>query len=612
MAVRDTASLLAGLLLVLFHTWGAWAAVEVTMKDQVVAALRETAKITCMYTSDEGRGSMVIQWLFRKGTGDRHKIWEQAGMVTTINKTSSYANRISVNDTETDRGVVLSISDLQPSDDVEFICRIKSISEDPVDGHTILKVYGKPDHPTIEGVTTGISVNADSLSKIGTCKVRNGYPKPNITWYRNTTPLRNTEKVNVVASSTKESSGLFSVKSELTMKVDKEDKDATFYCEANYFTPTDGGMMETSKIKITVIYPSTYVDLWVESPKGRIKEGDTVEFRCRGDGNALETYSIQNLKNSNVSWDEDRVVLENVTRLDSGDYECTLANIDIDNEISNRTSVFVNYLDKAVLNPSDTVLMNKGDELKATCNALSSLQTNTTWFKNGKKISEEHSLALKAATFDTSGTYVCVVTVPEVEGMETSGSLHVHVEGKPEIQEEAVNEIETSEETINLNCHAKGYPPPKITWTTSEGKDINSGSQMETDSGAKSQVTVPLTSNVNVSCNASNKFGTHRVLFNIKFKTPKSETSNPSMDKKKESKGVVIVVIIICILLLAILGSVLYFLYKTGRICNRSGKQDITKEKSSKDNIVVELKSDNTEEAILLGVNGDKQPPGDQ
>ncbi len=37
-----------------------------------------------------------------------------------------------------------------------------------------------------------------------------------------------------------------------------------------------------------------------------------------------------------------------------------------------------------------------------------------------------------------------------------------------------------------------------------------------------------------------------------------------------------------------------------------------TKEKSNKDNIVVEMKSDNTEEAVLLGVNGEKQPPSNQ
>lgn len=39
--------------------------------------------------------------------------------------------------------------------------------------------------------------------------------------------------------------------------------------------------------------------------------------------------------------------------------------------------------------------------------------------------------------------------------------------------------------------------------------------------------------------------------------------------------GVIIAVIIVCVLLLAILGSVLYFLYKKGKICGRSGKEDL-------------------------------------
>lgn len=38
-------------------------------------------------------------------------------------------------------------------------------------------------------------------------------------------------------------------------------------------------------------------------------------------------------------------------------------------------------LDAAVVMPKDTILVTQGEELKATCNALSSLQTDTTWFK---------------------------------------------------------------------------------------------------------------------------------------------------------------------------------------------------------------------------------------
>lgn len=59
-------------------------------------------------------------------------------------------------------------------------------------------------------------------------------------------------EVVVTSSTTTESSGLFSVKSELTMKVKKEDKDAVFYCEVIYFVPGATKMTESQHINITV------------------------------------------------------------------------------------------------------------------------------------------------------------------------------------------------------------------------------------------------------------------------------------------------------------------------------------------------------------------------
>ncbi len=38
-------------------------------------------------------------------------------------------------------------------------------------------------------------------------------------------------------------------------------------------------------------------------------------------------------------------------------------------------------LDAAVVNPEGTGVVAQGDELHATCNALSPLQTHTAWFK---------------------------------------------------------------------------------------------------------------------------------------------------------------------------------------------------------------------------------------
>lgn len=59
--------------------------------------------------------------------------------------------------------------------------------------------------------------------------------------------------VIVSPTTTVESSGLFSVKSELSKMVVKEDKDAQFYCEVSYFVPGMIKMRETEVITINVL-----------------------------------------------------------------------------------------------------------------------------------------------------------------------------------------------------------------------------------------------------------------------------------------------------------------------------------------------------------------------
>lgn len=59
--------------------------------------------------------------------------------------------------------------------------------------------------------------------------------------------------VKIVPSITVESSGLFSVRSELNMVVVKENKDDKFYCEVNYQAPGgESRMTETDPVNVTV------------------------------------------------------------------------------------------------------------------------------------------------------------------------------------------------------------------------------------------------------------------------------------------------------------------------------------------------------------------------
>lgn len=50
--------------------------------------------------------------------------------------------------------------------------------------------------------------------------------------------------------------------------------------------------------------------------------------------------------------------------------------------------------------------------------------------QNKEEISREHKLVVDSMTYDKAGTYVCVISVPEMEGMDTNGTLRVQVQGK--------------------------------------------------------------------------------------------------------------------------------------------------------------------------------------
>ncbi|XP_034025184.1 melanoma cell adhesion molecule b isoform X2 [Thalassophryne amazonica] len=630
MSGRDSVLLLLGFLL-LFHTYGAFPILEVNMEDRVEVFRGETAQISCMFVPSDDIDDGIVQWSYMTATGKRHLIYSQNATTKWVEPGTTLTERIGVNSLGVGRGLVLTIANVRLEDELEFICHIKNLSDGGVEGRTQLKVFETPERPVIEGVREGIWVNSDIPSKIATCEAKNGYPKPNITWYRNRTPLHSIhDEVEVVPTVTRESTNLYSVKSELKMRVTKEDADALFYCDVSYLVPGETRMTESERINITVSYPSTAVTAWVESPKGKIKEGDTVEIYCLGDGNPQPPVTIKH-NDDETSLSSNVFVLKEVTRLQSGDYYCAILDVDTLEEITGNVTVFVNYLDHAVVTPEKKTI-SQGDKMTSTCNALSSLTTETTWFQHGKEISKGHTLTLNNATYDTAGEYECVVTVPEIEEMKTTQTLVVIVEGPPEIIQPSVMEMEVSlQEEVMLSCVVRGFPIPTITWTSSDGQAVQLQKSERDGDFIKEVGSIKLTSDVNVSCSAQNDLGststtysittitdstvagpTTSITTSITTPTDKTETHFPPKKIQKEGSGVIIAVLIICILLLAILGSVLYFLYKKGKLCGRSKKQDLTKTKSNNDNIVVELKSDNTEEAVLLGVNGDKKAPSEQ
>ncbi|XP_076606717.1 cell surface glycoprotein MUC18 isoform X1 [Chaetodon auriga] len=598
---------------------GAWAKVELTMHESVEVYLDDSAQIPCQYSFTDASSEpsfVMIQWFVTAvGSGSRMRIFYSDDTEQMADNNTDYSGRIEV--TSDQQGTRLIIQDVQLSDEREFFCQVNGLAAGNAEGKTHLRVFAPPEAPVIEGVLTGISVTSDGPSKVASCEARNGFPKPNITWYKNNTPLMPAlGYVNVLTLVTRESSGFFSVQSTLEYRVAKEDKDAHFSCEVSFFVPAAIRTVESSSINVTVHYPTTMVELWKESPQGLVKEGDTVELRCQGDGNPPPPFIFNREQELDVDLESrgDVLMLSSVSRKDSGIYQCRPLESDGYTEVKGEMQLTVHYLDPAVVVPKDSEVMLKGEDLTATCNALSSLKTSTVWLKNGHQVGKGNTLHLKDATYETSGEYICKVTVPSLPALHTSGSVHIIVQGGPQLEgvEQEVQLEEAAGKMVNLSCEAQGHPLPSITWSVIGSQNWHEVVNKADDNMTRSVVSVKVTSDISALCNASNDMGTEVKVFSIKA-IPSITSAAPF--SPAEGSGVIIVVIILCLLLLAVLGSVLYFLHKKGKIpCGRSGKQEITKEKTTKDDIVVEMKTNTTNEgAVLLkAVNGDKKGPNEQ
>ncbi|XP_056613518.1 melanoma cell adhesion molecule b isoform X2 [Triplophysa dalaica] len=608
---RYVALLVAGLHLLTCKTW---ALVKVSMEDRVEVFLNNQASIPCVYSMNEK--AMIITWSKKLPSREGSKVLFMIESERWEIDDKDYTGRISYthsyNSTQSLGSIVLTIDKVQLSDESEIICKVKdnTLAEED-EGHTQLQVFNPPSIPAILGTDKGISVDEDKLSMVADCKVDNVYPRPNITWYRGTFPLQSSRDVKIMDRVTKNPSGLFTVYSDLHLKVVREDEHAEFYCEVNYFTPGEKRMMESNKINITVFYPTTEVTMWANPAEKLLKEGDTLEIGCTGNGNPQPIFTFYKNENE-VSTENELLVLKEVKRSDSGTYVCQILDFETYRQFEDSIDIMIHYLDEIVVTPEKRVL-DQGEDLTLTCNALASLSTQTEWYKDGVHVSEGHVLKLHNASSITEGTYLCKVTVISLPELQKQTSLHINVRANPKIIEEiVVSPRNKGDHSVNLTCFAQGYPKPNITWNlndlkTGEPLTESSVEYHEKGVGVLSIISVKADSEFTANCTAFNELGITSASRDVTTfdRGPTTTTATHT----KGGSGVVIAVVIICLLLLAILGSFLYFLYKKGRLpCGRSGKQDFTKDNANKDE--TGMKSGKSEEAVLLqGVNGDKKSP---
>ncbi|XP_044295566.1 cell surface glycoprotein MUC18 isoform X1 [Varanus komodoensis] len=628
MSCRRLARFALGCLLIASCCWrgGTGSNVEVFTPELVEEAIGTVAVIPCEVKLPEDGNYAYVNWYTMDRNTRKKIIYMIQGK--QHHAEPEFQDRLSMS-----ANFSLVISKVTLKDAKVYVCQVGLGSLGVGENRTELRVYKIPESPEILESDGGITASDSKMHTIGRCVSRNGYPTPTITWYKNKEPLSaDGTEIEIRPAVTMESSGLITLSSTLSARVTKEDRHANFTCQVSH--EKGKALPQSKSFKINVHYPSENISFQIEA-QSPVKEGDNVTLRCKADGNPEPEYTFHKVEDKEVELPSTvgggELVFHSVERSASGLYRCKALDLQNFMELTADLNLPVHYLDVPTIIPEQPKHLREGDNLHLACSTTSSGPVEIHWERNGNEITKGHFLNLTSMRFEMSGNYSCVARMLQAPSLVRSKQVLLAVHAKPLLASPKELVLVQKGKMAKLTCTVLSVPKPKITWSISNGTILSSRINFQYNSTLTVQVTEELLDS-GINCSAENRLGRVEHHFRLEQipekKAPDSSKGNDTSREaeepgsipkkeptKQESRGIIIVAVIVCILVLSILGAVLYFLHKKGRLpCGRSGKQEITRPEAHKDEIVVEVKSDKLpEEAMLLqGASGEKRSAGDQ
>ncbi|KAA8591731.1 hypothetical protein FQN60_017105 [Etheostoma spectabile] len=519
--------------------------VKVTSKVEVLKG--DTAKLPCTYTVSPPSSNTVVEWYIEEQGTRKRVAFTQGGQGKSDDGTL-LSGRVTIG-----QDFTLTISSVQPSDELVFYCQVTAGPAGVGDAATMLKVFFAPEKPELTKPSSqAITAGETTSSEIGTCVTSNGHPQPRIIWFKDDQPLPEVkdrkEKTYMIPSVVKESSGLSTVKSTLYMQPTKADKDSVFKCTVEYSMPGD-----QIKQKIPV------------------KEGDTVTMKCETDGNPQPEFDFTK-DGKATSGQGSLLILKSVKRTD-GD------------------------IDPVSVSPAQPQVVILGDKVEWQCKTKASAGHTIQWKKGSEVLSQDGTLSLQNVSYDKAGEYMCVGAVPSVPGLTAQASVNLTVKGKPMIDTPAVEEVGKEGDMVTLKCSAYGSPAPQFTWKPS-GKE----SVLLEGNKVVSTVTLQATAAVmkdGATCEVSNQYGTDSKTFVVSLKRA-IDNSADRADKQQGGSSGVVIAVVVCVLLLLLMVALIYFLNKKSKLpCSKKDKKEVASGEVNSD-IVVEMKTDKANEEAVM------------
>ncbi|KAJ7996138.1 hypothetical protein DPEC_G00233960 [Dallia pectoralis] len=407
----------------------------------------------------------------------------------------------------------LMIQNASMVDQRTFTCMVvygSNLDEHPIN----VLVYKKPLPPQIRDKAK--ELENGKLTQLGVCVAAAANPAAEIEWSKNGAVLVSDDK-NVVITTTMAvdpTNSLSTTTSSLLYAAVKGDVDAKFTCKSKHVIQTQLSHAET----FAVHYPTEKLSLQVLATVPII-EGDNVTLKCKADGNPPPTSFIFTIKGQKVTVKEsDNYTLQGVTRYNTGDYKCSLAD---DSKMEASERIVVNYLDLS-LSPTGRVLKTFGDNLVVKMEQNSSGDAKVSWTKDNVKL--DRAPTFKTVKYSDEGVYVCAVSVA---GIKRSEKFHLEVEGKPVIKRLTKERSVDGTHKI-LTCEAEGAPQPSVQWS------VNGTDEKNTYANGKAihQITVVPSGNLTVTCFVTNKLGDDFMAINVT-----TLNKEEKLEKKGEQDG---------------------------------------------------------------------------
>uniref|UniRef100_A0A8C0DN84 Basal cell adhesion molecule n=1 Tax=Balaenoptera musculus TaxID=9771 RepID=A0A8C0DN84_BALMU len=377
---------------------GAKAEVRLSVPPLVEVMRGEPVTLDC--TPLGAHDHFVLEWFLADRSGVRHRL-ASAELHGTELQDKVHDSRGRSPPYQLDSRGRLVLAEAQVGDERDYVCLVRAGAAGTAEATARLNVFAKPEATEVSPNRGTLSVMEDFAQEIATCNSRNGNPAPQITWYRNGQRLEVPMEVNsegyMTSRTVREASGLLSLTSTLYLRLHKADRDASFHCSVHYRLPTGRhGRLDSPSFRLTLHYPTEHVQFWSGSPSttaGWVREGDSVQLFCRGDGSPNPEYTFFRLQDkqedvlkTNL---EGNLTLEGVQRSQSGTYGCRVEDYDAaeDAELSKTLELHVAYLDPLELSTGEELSLPLGNSTTVNCSVRGLPTPALRWTKvRGKDV----------------------------------------------------------------------------------------------------------------------------------------------------------------------------------------------------------------------------------